>query len=228
MKTFAVIPTKFESMDTLRKLIQNIHADNSIFRAYVLDNSGNEPLGRNTMKIRELSYPNYTIYEMWNSARRYIQDTYPKEELNIAFLNDDIELKDNALSLMSRELRREKDVAIVFPDPTVSWDSGPTGTLTPTDTTFGAGGMTGFCFMMKGELDIPYVDENLKLYWGDDDLVKQTIAKGYKICRIDGLPIQHIGSVTINKMNYTQRIRMMGADRTYFNTKYNENRSPVL
>lgn len=236
-KTFAVIPTKFKSGNLLYDLIGVLNKDPSIYRIYILDNTGDTPSYRNTTKVRELPYPRYTIYEMWNGIWQYIQKLYPKDILNIAFLNDDIKLPTNGIQALAHNLRIRPELGIIYPDVNGSWDlpyglvqgiANPFYEVQYTNTTGGAGGMTGFCFVLKAELGIPYIDENLKLYWGDDDLVKQTIAKGYKVGKLVGMPIQHVGGMTTGKMERGEWNRLMEADRRYFNKKYNEYRSPVI
>lgn len=237
MKTFVVIPTQFKSRETLVSLLETFEVDKAVYRVYLMDNTGREddlenPLVWKFSKTVPLPSSNMTIYEMWNRAWEYIRYNYFKDELNIAFLNDDIMIRPDPLNseymgIMAEFLRADSSVAAVYPDYMSEWNSSGLYTMQYTESTFGHGGMAGFCFMLKGELDIPYIDEKLKLYWGDDDLVKQIAIKGYNIGRIVGLPIQHIGSVTINQMDRTERYRIMEEDRQYFNQKYGENREPV-
>lgn len=163
-----------------------------------------------------------SIYEMWNDFRvRQDWNNYT------AFLNDDIVIKPETLTLLRDALENDPTMAITYPDYAALWDYKPSGGIVYTDTTAGAGGMAGFCYMLRPNTKIPLIDENLKLYWGDDDLVKQVISQGYKIGRVSGLPILHAGSYTINRMDSGERNRLMEADRAYFNQKYGENRSPV-
>lgn len=225
MKTFVVIPTRFKS-NLLDDLVTSLHFDKSIDQIYILNNS-NELYTYIDYKVQVLDFNNYSIYEMWNRIWDYIRYNYPKQELNIAFLNDDIEIQPNAIKIMAMWLRMDANVAAVYPDYDAPWDNSLEMSMRYTESTAGAGGMSGYCFMIKGELDIPFIDENLKLYWGDDDIVKQIGLKGYKIGRILGLPIKHTGSVTIRTLNPEERNKIMEADRQYFNQKYGENREPV-
>lgn len=235
MRTIVVIPTKGLS-PFLVPLVRGLAWDHGIHHIQILNNSNidlefTKDLGLENSQLPLISVQNmwnYSIYGMWN----YVWEREKKigGEFNIAFLNDDIELSPYSIYTMARILRAQDDLAIVYPDVA----AGPPVSLfnkeypiTYTETTGGAGGMTGFCFMLKGELDIPYIDENLKLYWGDDDLVAQTIKQGYKIGQIGGLPILHAGSFTIRQMDNIERLKLMESDRQYFNTKYGQNRSPV-
>jgi hypothetical protein len=237
MKTFAIIPTQLAAPLTLDKLLFGLSFD-LVDKVFVLDNRKEK-----TPFIREYSFKKeewidsygMTIYQMWNDTWKVIKEHYPDEELNIAFLNDDIEIKSGSLGVLSHFLRRDNILAAICPDYDSPWHDLPYGMYNPemnhsvvyTNSTFGDNGMSGFCFMLKGELDIPYVDENLKLYWGDDDLVKNISKMGYKIGKLIGMPINHIGSVTIRQMNPAERANQMEKDRAYFNQKYGESRGPV-
>lgn len=230
MKTFAVIPTKFYPPQ-LDKYMYTLRVDIEIEQIIILDNGVQYPRVKNSKELW-LNCKNMNIYQMWNEAWKMLKFQHnPNEKFNILFLNDDIEFDSHLVSIMAKALRQQDDLAVVFPDAnartrTVQWND-TAYQMEYTDTTGGAGGMTGYCFMMKGELDIPYIDENLKLYWGDDDLVKQVIKAGFKIARVVGLPILHAGSYTINRMDASERQRLMEADLAYFNRKYQESRAPV-
>jgi len=50
--------------------------------------------------------------------------------------------------------------------------------------------MTGFCFMFRADLDVPF-DEKYQLWYGDDDFEDRVRAKGLLVARIEGLPIDH-------------------------------------
>jgi hypothetical protein len=240
MKTFAIIPTQLAAPLTLDKLLSGLSFDN-VNRIFILDNrKDNTPLIRqhsyiSTQKEEWLNSYGLTIYEMWNTMWQSLKESYPGEELNIAFLNDDIEIKSGSLGVLSYFLRRDNILAAICPDYDSPWHDRPYGMYNPefdhsvvyTNSTFGDNGMAGFCFMIKGELDIPYVDENLKLYWGDDDLVKSILKMDYKIGKLVGMPVSHVGSMTIRQMNPAERVNIMEKDRAYFNKKYNENREPV-
>lgn len=185
------------------------------------------PLEESPPHVHPVHRHGMSIYQIWNDFRR----RYEYYNGYLAFLNDDIEILPGTLGLMVRALEEApSEVAIVYPDARYSnlTELPKEINLTYTETTGGDGGMTGYCYMMRTGLFIPYIDENLTLYWGDDDLVKQTLAKGYKIAQIDKLPIIHAGSYTIRKMDQGEWNTTMEKDRAYFNQKYRENRSPVI
>lgn len=240
MKTFAVIPTKWESPTTTLALLHTILFDGDVDEVIFIDNGGDssrvfkegEPLHS---KVNFLKAPGKTIYEMWNYAWDIIRTSRSDYgDFNIAFLNDDIELPPHALALMKRFLRSDRSLAAIYPDVEASWIDYISGWYNKKywieygkGTSAFNGGLVGYCFMVPGELDEIRFDENLKLYWGDDDFVKKAHNLGLNIGKIVGVPIKHIGSATIKKMDPNERYEIMEKDRAYFNQKYGENREPV-
>lgn len=215
----AVIPTKNES-PLLKKVIKTL--DQRVHKIYVYNNSDKKDIGLPPW-VETIHTPKLSIYEMWNRGIELADYEFYKP--HILILNDDIEFEPHVPSVLSAYLLRDPLLAISFPDDQALFDTGEYS-LRYTTTTGGAGGMSGFCFMVKGEYDFR-IDENLKLYWGDDDLVKQVSNRGFKIARVVGLPILHSGSYTINRMDGFERRNLMEADRRYFNQKYGESREPV-
>lgn len=220
--TMAVIPTKIKP-PSLTKLVDTLL--NSITDGILILNNGEEWFmeygGEYQIIVNEQQ--SKSIYEMWNFGLGF--PVIDGKARNILVLNDDVEFQPNLVKVLAEKLRSDPNIAIVYPDVNAQKDTGQYS-LEYTETTAGAGGMTGYCFMIKGELGFR-VDENLKLYWGDDDLVKQVLARGYKIAKVVDLPINHAGSYTINRMDQIERYNLMEADRRYFNKKYGEDRSPV-
>ncbi len=220
MTVVAVIPTKGKS-PYLNSLIKTL--DQHVDDIFIYNNSDKPDIGLPPW-VKTWHTPNLSIYEMWNKGLDKAEFEYYQP--HVLVLNDDVEFGSYLPAVLSAYLLRDPELAITFPDYDTTEDTG-SYSLKYTSTTAGAGGMSGFCFMIKSELRL-MIDENLKLYWGDDDLVKQVIAKGYKIARIVGLPVKHAGSYTIKQMDVEERRAIMEADRVYFNQKYNENREPVM
>lgn len=217
MKVTAIIPTKTKTpqFDSIINTLDISQVDD-----VVVFNNGDRKLNATWYEIRNAE--GYSIYQMWNEGLN-LSDNRGSHAL---ILNDDIEFKPWMVSFLSAYLDRDNSLGIVFPDYDAQEDTGSYN-LRYTETTAGDGGMSGFCFMIRKNLHLR-VDESLKLYWGDDDLVKQTIAAGYKVARVVGLPVSHEGSYTINQMDRHVRQVLMEADRIYFNQKYGENREPPL
>lgn len=222
--TIAVIPTRFE-VDMLLDLL-TVLDKSGIDRVLVLDNGhSNSNKWRITEHIKSLSKgafvhktPDMSIYQMWNYGLQYARYWSPS---NVAILNDDIIIEPHVMKTLAEFLRSEDDVAITYPDYTASHDTHEY-TMRYTNSTYGHGGMAGFCFMMKSELPIPYIDETFRWWYGDDDLVKQTQLLGYKIGRVVGLPVAHMVGRSSRFINVSIDIKN---DNAYFNAKYGENRT---
>ena len=50
--------------------------------------------------------------------------------------------------------------------------------------------MTGFCFMFRAGLGIPF-DESYHWWYGDDAFEAAVRASGLSVCRVGGLPVRH-------------------------------------
>jgi GT2 family glycosyltransferase len=143
----------------------------------------------------------HQIYRMWNVGR------FQLEALGcqyIAVLNDDIEILPGTLQMMAAALDPRRDiapsahapVAVVYPDPrpNSTHPRSVVHALTPTEGTWGAGGMTGFCFMLNNALPLPHFDEGYHWWYGDDAFEEGVRRAGYLVARIDGLPIDHVAN----------------------------------
>jgi GT2 family glycosyltransferase len=85
---------------------------------------------------------------------------------------------------------------ITFPDARAPLRSGVPWRIrvTPTKGLAMEGGMTGWAFALKAEAfrsELPLIDERLKFYSGDRDLVHSVEMAGYRAARVDGLPCTH-------------------------------------
>jgi len=147
--------------------------------------------------VMESALFDHRIHRMWNAgtqmARAAGADT-------IAILNDDITIYpgtlarlDELLGYNRRDPRTMTRVAVVYPDTQAPWAPLPElYELTPTEGTWGRGGMTGFCFMFRADLPLPEFDEGFGLWYGDDAFEEGVRAAGYRVCRAEGVPIHHI------------------------------------
>lgn len=109
------------------------------------------------------------IHYMWNIG---LENADP--ESNIAFINDDVSLEANALTLCSSYLDNNDQVGLVCPNyDERSMDK----VFIPTDTTCrgrydGTGGLAGFCMVLKSSVAKKWeFDTDMKWWYGDDDLL---------------------------------------------------------
>ena len=162
----AVIPTRYhppELADLLRVLIAD----------------GVEPI-----VLRSEAFE-HRIYRMWNVG---VAEARAKGADYIAVLNDDVELSTHALDALRAALDANPDVGAVYPDERPG--SRPLG-IERTTGTWGAGGMTGFCFMFRAADPLPAFDEEFHWWYGDDAWELGVRQAGYAVARVVGVPIRH-------------------------------------
>jgi GT2 family glycosyltransferase len=84
--------------------------------------------------------------------------------------------------------------------------------------------MCGWAFMIKGEAHtlggLPLIDDGFRWWCGDDDLAFQIQRLGYKIGRVNGLPVDHLGEASIPRHSELHRIKW--EDMVRFKAKYGE------
>lgn len=166
----AVIPTRFHPPE-LEVLITQLEADG--VAAFVM----------------ESALYDHHIYRMWNAGVALARATGVTE---IAVLNDDIAILPGTLPRLAELLRSDPKVGVVYPDVgTPTWVGlADDRALTPTVGTWGSGGMTGFAFMFRANLGIPF-DESFGLWYGDDAFEAAVRSAGLLVCRAEGVPIYH-------------------------------------
>ena len=169
----AVIPTRFHP-PALSELLRVLIAD------------GVEPI-----VLRSEAFE-HRIYRMWNVG---VEEARAKGADYIAVLNDDVELHTHALDALRCALDANPDVGAVYPDergPAVHDLLGLWGvTIERTTGTWGAGGMTGFCFMFRAADPLPIFDEEFHWWYGDDAWELGVRQAGYAVARVVGVPIRH-------------------------------------
>lgn len=129
----------------------------------------------------------HRIYQMWNAGRDRASEAGAS---TIAILNDDIAIRPGALRFMADVLDDYPSVGVVYPDVTADWDAPVFRGIEPTTGTWGAGGMTGFCFMFRAGLPVRF-DEAFGWWFGDDAFEADVRALGLSVARVTGVPIRH-------------------------------------
>jgi hypothetical protein len=146
---------------------------------------------------RREAVPAASLYRSWNDTIRRAITRYPDGPVDVVILNNDLRVPRGFVRFLTRALRTaDPTIMITFPDARAPLALGVPWKvrLTPTKGLAIDGGMTGWAFALKGEAfrgDLPLIDERLKFYSGDRDLIHSVEAAGYTAARVDGLPAVH-------------------------------------
>lgn len=156
----------------------------------------------------------WSLYRLWNAGVRYAIDNVGAEY--VCVLNDDVTILPETLIAMVEALIVHDPrgrIGVIYPDTRRGTREGlgDLWPLTSTTGTWGAGGMTGFCFMFRADLGIPF-DEGYRLWYGDDAFEEAVRAKGLLVARIDGLPIDHVPGQSTARLG-DEAQQMIAADR---------------
>ncbi len=161
----------------------------------VLDNGHEQPL--NIPRAGIVDARGDGIYRMWN--RGWQMALGHANPVNIAVLNDDIVILPRTIRLMGHALRSDPRIGCVFPDVSVKRAHLPSRIeLTTQWDPAGGRSMSGFCFMFKGELDLPPFDEGMEWWYGDSEFDESVKLAGYGVAQIDKLPITHVSDAESN------------------------------
>lgn len=222
--TVIVIPTRDHAETKCIDLIKSL--GNTYDAAIILDNNPKPALGPNKLigHIRIFHTPNMNIYEMWQHGWDAALALYPDCNINLAFLNDDIQVPSVFLTALGRALRNS-DFWITYPDVNAPSSSGFELEGLILDETFGSyrhGGMTGWAFMLRGELlregKLPRLDTQYEWWYGDDDLAFTVDRWGGKQARVRGLLCEHESEATASLHPWTHEARER--DEKRFNLKW--------
>lgn len=146
---------------------------------------------------RRGSIPEESLYRAWNDTIRRALARFGAPAVDVVLLNNDVRLPRGFVRFLTRALRSgDPRVMIAYPDVNAKLSSGLPASiaLTPTRGLFDDGGMTGWAFAVRAEAfrsHLPFIDERLRFYSGDRDLVYAIESRGYTAARVIGLPCEH-------------------------------------
>lgn len=149
-----------------------------------------------TVELRRI-IPEESLYRAWNDTIRRALARFRGREIDVVLLNNDVRIPPGFIRFLTRAMRTGDPKAMIgYPDATAKLANGLPDTieLTPTKGLYGDGGMTGWAFALKAEAfrqELPFIDERLKFYSGDRDLVHAVETRGYHAARVNGLPCEH-------------------------------------
>ena len=155
---------------------------------------------------RRAAIPTESLYRSWNDTIRHALARFnDRKRVDVVLLNNDVRLPAGFIGFLTRAVRSgDPRLMIAYPDMNAILDDGlPQNTdLEPTRGLADDGGLTGWAFALKAEAfrrEIPYIDERLRFYSGDRDLIFNLETRGYYAARVRGLPCLHGLGVTRKK-----------------------------
>jgi len=167
IKIDVVIPTK-SNFEGLFNLLDSIKNDPVLGQVVIIADGDTayatlEPLSK-TYNFVLLQVPlGIGIHKMWNMGMDQVQPN----NRHIAIINDDVVLSENALSISCEILENDNTIGLLCPSADITFQE----YFTPTSN------FAGFCMIMPPELISQWrFDENMKWWYGDDD-VKAWVSK---------------------------------------------------
>jgi GT2 family glycosyltransferase len=203
--TYVVVPVR-DRLELTRALVGDLVCQGGHDGLFVFDNGSTD--GTACWLAREhargtlvaVDAAGWTLHRMWNAGIRLARERDPA--CNIAILNNDLRLGPDFCRRLAAALRSEPDLVAVSPN----YDGRPIDGVVHVTSTFKNGGLAGFAYMVRGEaFDHIAIDETLRWWYGDDDLVAQIAACGGRVGVTGATTVEHVngGSQTIT---YTREV----------------------
>lgn len=199
---FVVIPMK-DRHDLTRNLVAQLRTQGEYDRVFILDNGSTSTKARNWLDsvdgkdgVEVIAADGWGIHAMWNEGIRRALSYSPS--CDIAILNNDLSIGDRFLSQLSHGLRSTDLIGAVCPN----YDGRPSAGVVPlrgicANRYDGTGGLAGFAFMVPGEAfasgALPFFDERLKWYFGDNDLCLSLEKAGAWYGMVTDCHVTHVG-----------------------------------
>ena len=215
-----VIPTK-SNVAGLMAVLGDVLADHSVRRICVVvdgDEANRNLPALPVTVVRLVVAPGSGIQHMWN---RGMATAAP--DTHVVFLNDDVRLEADCLGSLARSLDVDPTIGLICPtyaDVALPTDRDVFDTCRSRYD--GTGGMAGFAMMLHRNLVRSWTfDENLRWWYGDDDIVRWITRTMNRRAVISGAArCHHHDSVTINSDPPADFGRLVDQDRAYFETKW--------
>lgn len=170
-------------------------------RVFVMDNGSTDRAAVDALaggSVEVVDCAGLNLHQMWNRGLDLALAL--GDRVDVAFLNNDLEVGDGFLPGLSAALRSDRRLLAVCPN----YDDRPGSGVLPVegicgDRYDGTGGLAGFAFMVPGEMfraGFPRFDESLDWFFGDNDFVLSVQAFGGRLGLAADVPCRHIGSQT--------------------------------
>lgn len=228
---YVVIPFKDEAEMTI-SVIDQLDREDGFVKLYLYDNGSSEESRlavsariESDHRMELIDAAGRGIYEMWNLGWKKALEANP--DCYILFLNNDITIGNWFIQSLSWVMDHDHQVGITYPnydrdvvDGKQMFDSIE---YLPTSGTYKDGGMCGWAFLLRGSLSqhgLPFVDENLRWWFGDDFIEMKVRELGYRVVRLLGLPVDHLNEATArNGANEWTHVAKQ-EDLKYWNANY--------
>lgn len=194
-RTYVVVPVK-DQRHLTESLLNQLEAQGGHHGVIVLDNGSAHSTRRylDRQQIAEvISTPGVGIHHMWNTGAALALSRWPK--VNLAFLNNDLNLGPEFLATLATELRARDDLVAISPN----YDGRPLAEPVECQQICagrydGTGGAPGFAFMVKGELfQTGYQFPEDAMWWfGDNDLLMTILTGGGAWTITPSTTVEHI------------------------------------
>jgi hypothetical protein len=209
---WAVIPTR-DRRDLLEaQLVRLLDAG---IEPVVVDTGENLWLADLPVVWLPVPTPPLNISRWWNIGLQ-AADVNEAGPYEVAVLNDDVAIGGDTL-LRIAEVMREQACAAAFPDVHHALPAGQVRVKTHAAPSNLFHRMTGFCFVLAGELGLR-ADENLHWWYGDDDLEWQAADQGGVVC-VGGTSVAHLDPNGWARTNPELHVQA-GQDRLAFEAKW--------
>lgn len=216
-----VIPTKTNSQG-LVALLGDLSHDSAVRKICIVADGQDAfdalpVLGSNTVSI--LVPEGVGIQYMWNRGL----DEVGREQ-HVFFLNDDVRLDKGCVASLSDSLNENPNIGLICPNYSSEEMAADRSVVDTCRSRYdGTGGMAGFAMMLRNNLATAWVfDENLKWWYGDDDLVRWvTQTQRLQAVISHRARCEHADSVTIRTNPPMNFGRIVEEDAIYFVSKWN-------
>lgn len=208
VKMFAVIPSR-NRHEELSNLLLDIGTE---AETIIIDNNSNPPIDD---AIRCSDEPP-SISRMWNIGLNEASRRAGGTSYDVAVLNDDLRLTAGTLSKLSQAIRASR-AAAAFPEAHGRLASNGVSIRTAIGPYDLYERMTGYCFMLRGELELR-LDESMRWWYSDDDLEWRAALAG-GVARVGGCPVTHLYPSTSTNQR-PELYAQAGLDRECFLRKW--------
>lgn len=205
MSVSVVIPVK-DNLGLTADLIEQLVEQDGHDEILVFDNGSSsqtaEWLKRRESRgiLRYIEAAGRSLYQMWNEGATMARRRDP--QACIAFLNNDLRLGPHFLGRLEDAFRHDPALWAISPDT----NGHQVDAVRYVSSTFKGGGLTGFAFVVRGEVfDRVSFDERFEWWFGDDDFVAQIRALSGRVGVVGDATVEHIGGGS-QTVRYTKHV----------------------